>query len=670
MVRRWMLQGRRRKRSLMAYYTDPSTGTTYTSPEVAKQYGVNVPSSVPASSTTIQQQTAAANQASPTLNAGGNYNPPAGTQVNPTGQFTPGGVATPEAIPQQNSAPLNINTPQIQPPTPQVNTSQPNPSTVQVQPGSNAISGNIAPLPSVSPTTSASGQANAGLTAAQASGAAPQNAGAGRSGVQKFTPPSAQPNPVSGAESLLAQSPEYAKWLADVTELNSSQNQSKSLLDFYSQATKEAGIPAINMELVNMKSVIDGTEDDVRKEVQAAGGFATESQVLALSSARNKTLIKNYNTLLDTKKMAQEQINNMVNLASQDRTYAMDAINQKLQIDSQALEIKSKMISAAQEGYNNVIKSVGYTGLLQMLGNDPDSISMAEQTLGFAPGGLNQISNYTQNQSNLKNLADYNITSPYVVTASGEVQNTQTGQGYSDPQQFQQATGMTLDQAGAKGLIKPLGQTKEDKQQSFDNAVKLEGLNIQKQQQSISAGNLGLAREKFQYDQIKDALDAGKLDDATVGKIQASPDYKTISGLLPAVQAIKKYSDLIKENGTYANPITKGKERGELDSAYGNAIAAWKTLAGLGALSGADFELAENAIPKNGFFVNDAKALGSLQTSLDNAVVQAENLTKRLTSLYPKGNEILQAQLDDILVNAHPEKYKVGPDGKVYEITP
>jgi hypothetical protein len=37
---------------------------------------------------------------------------------------------------------------------------------------------------------------------------------------------------------------------------------------------------------------------------------------------------------------------------------------------------------------------------------------------------------------------------------------------------------MTLDQAGAKGLIKPLGQTKEDTQQQFENQIKSANLSL------------------------------------------------------------------------------------------------------------------------------------------------------------------------------------------------
>jgi hypothetical protein len=206
------------------------------------------------------------------------------------------------------------------------------------------------------------------------------------SNVQNSNAPASNPTPLSGIEQQLAEDKGYQQLLADRAEYNSVANQSKSLLDFYNQAVKDSGIPAINAELINSKKIIEGTEDDIRNEVKAVSGFATDSQVLALSSARNKTLIKNYNALLDTKTMAMEQVNNMVNLAGQDRNFALQSVQQKLQIDQQINDYRDKFVNNAKEGFNNVIKAVGYSGLYDSLKNDPSSLAMAERTLGLQPG--------------------------------------------------------------------------------------------------------------------------------------------------------------------------------------------------------------------------------------------------------------------------------------------
>lgn len=427
-------------------YTDPKTGTTYTSPEVAKQNGVDIGNA--SSGIDLATQTLQANQASPTINP-----IPIDTTVpNPaTVNATPS--ATPATPTQPVSGNLNQTAPVI-PATPQTNLQQ-------------------------------------GLKAAQASGPAPQEGGAARSAVANFTPPT--PPSTANIDAQLAQDKGYQQLLADRAEYNNVANQGKSLLDFYNQATKDAGIPALNEQLVNYKKIIDGTEDDIRKEVQSTGGLATDSQILALSSARNKSLIKNYNALLDSKSMAMESINNMVNLASQDRQFALQSISQKMQFDQQINEYRDKFVNNAKEAYANIINAIGYSGLLQSL-HDPSEVALAEKTLGLAPGQLQQIVTAQQSQTNLKTLADYTVTTPYIITASGEVQNSKTGEGYKSPQDFQAKTGMTLDQAGAKGLIKPLGLNKKEVQQEFENKNTLAKLAIDKAQLGVSQYNAQTSR--------------------------------------------------------------------------------------------------------------------------------------------------------------------------------
>lgn len=286
---------------------------------------------------------------------------------------------------------------------------------------------------------------------------------------------SGMPPDTSNIDALLAQDKGYNQLLADRMEYNNTANQSKSLLDFYNQSVTDAGIPGINAELLNSKKIIEGTEDDIRNEVKSVSGFATDSQIMALSSARNKSLIKNYNALLDHKAMAMESINNMVNLASQDREFALQTIQQKMQFDQQIIEYRDKFIKNAAEGYKNVINAIGYDGLLKsLMASDPTghSVALAEKTLGFQSGQLQQIVTQHQAQTNLTNLKDYNVTSPYVITASGEVQNSQNGEAYSSPQDFQAKTGMTLDQAGQKGLLKRLGQSISKQKDQLDMDVK------------------------------------------------------------------------------------------------------------------------------------------------------------------------------------------------------
>jgi len=137
------------------------------------------------------------------------------------------------------------------------------------------------------------------------------------------------------------------------------------------------------------------------------------------------------------------------------------------------------------------------------------------------------------------------------------------------------------------------------------------------------------------------------ISEKVLTKVQSSSEYKTISGILPAIKAIKDYRDSVEKYGSFESFSGKGK--GEKRATYGNAISAWKTLAGLGALSGADFGLAENVIPAGGkLFARNSTQLAQLDAALLNAVGQAEMLTTRMSQINPSASGLLQQQLSDI----------------------
>ncbi len=276
-------------------------------------------------------------------------------------------------------------------------TKQPSPTTINATAGLPGASGpGVIPPPNTPLGAAQSGTPPStfqqGFANVKASGiSAPDSQSSAAPVVQKATP---QPQDTSGVDMALANDKGYQNLLADQKDYNDTKNQQTSLLDFYNKAIKEAGIPAMNTELLNTKKIIDGTETDIRKEVQAANGFATDSQVLALSGARNKQLILNYNNLLDTKNMAMENIKTMVGLEQTDQQTALNQATQKLQIDEQINSYRDKFVANANEGFNKIIGAVGYKGLYNGLMNtDPTgkSLAQAEQTMGLPPGQLQQL---------------------------------------------------------------------------------------------------------------------------------------------------------------------------------------------------------------------------------------------------------------------------------------
>lgn len=244
-----------------------------------------------------------------------------------------------------------------------------------------------------------------GLGTAQASGQpTPTTQGGGSAMVNSATGGATQMPQVNPVDGLLSQDKGYQDLVNLQKEYNNSQNQQKLLTDTYNQMYKDSGIEGIDTELINSKNIIDGTEQDIRNEISAVGGFGTESQVQALAGARNKTLIKNYNTLLQTKQNALDHINTMIGLTGQDRQYAQQQFENSFNIQQQLNNYRDKFVSNAKEGYNAIVSKVGYAGLLQSLNGDPNAISLVEKTMGFVPGGLEQAAAYVEPMSEMDKL--------------------------------------------------------------------------------------------------------------------------------------------------------------------------------------------------------------------------------------------------------------------------
>lgn len=325
-----------------------------------------------------------------------------------------------------------------------VNTSQPHPTLANPLPTVNSP-GTTPPsatpiIPAGQVAANSTPPNAAALSQAQASGPAPQDSGQARIGVQNAlnAPTFYKPDPASeqilnakgeklsyeqykaqGGKGVMGQpnwtdvqpgdpppppnapviqqaldeDPGLQQLLANQKAFNDVIAQRKSLGDEYKSLIKEAGIEQLNTELLNAKNIIDGTEEDLRNEITKAGGFGTESQIQALTLARNKSLIKNYNNLLATKQMALENVNTMIGLASQDRDFALQSMTQKMNLDNEIIKYRDNMKTKATEQYKYLADKMGFDGLLAQTGGDPYYTKLIEKTLGLGAGGLQQLAN-------------------------------------------------------------------------------------------------------------------------------------------------------------------------------------------------------------------------------------------------------------------------------------
>ncbi len=180
----------------------------------------------------------------------------------------------------------------------------------------------------------------------------------------------------------------YTKAVADYIN---PQNQRQSLVDEYQQMSDQLGIPTLKSELLDVNRIMNGTQDDIRSEITAAGGFATESQVQAMTIGRNKSLLKNSQFIQDQLTSAQNELGTMMNLSAQDRTYSEQKMQSSISLLGNVVQIQQSMKKATADNYNNIISKVGYSGLLAMTGSDPHAQSMVESNLGLPSGSLKTL---------------------------------------------------------------------------------------------------------------------------------------------------------------------------------------------------------------------------------------------------------------------------------------
>lgn len=163
---------------------------------------------------------------------------------------------------------------------------------------------------------------------------------------------------------------------------------SMSFKDEFVKLQQEQGIPALNTELMNIRNIMDGTEDDIRNEITKAGGFATDSQVMAISAARNKTLLKQANILQQQLALKEDYVDQLMQFSEKDRATVDKEVQKKLGLTEKLASLQDKITSSAKENYVKIVDRIGYAGLANLLKDDSQGRKMAETALGLPRNAL------------------------------------------------------------------------------------------------------------------------------------------------------------------------------------------------------------------------------------------------------------------------------------------
>ena len=185
---------------------------------------------------------------------------------------------------------------------------------------------------------------------------------------------------------FITQDPFLQQVILSFQQFMSESTQRTSLVEEYQSLLQSSGIQELDTDLLDLKQVIEGAEDDIRQEISAAGGLGTESQVLALTNARNKSLIKNYNALLETRNTKEKYLDNMLNLTIADRQEASQRFDTMMNFGFKIADLQQRMKSNAIAGIERMVNTIGWNGILDSL-ESPYEVGLLERTYGLPSGG-------------------------------------------------------------------------------------------------------------------------------------------------------------------------------------------------------------------------------------------------------------------------------------------
>lgn len=189
-----------------------------------------------------------------------------------------------------------------------------------------------------------------------------------------------------------------------LTTLN--QNPPESFLNYYNNLASTQGIPALDAQAVNLQNIINGTENDVRNEITASGGFATESQVQGIVASRNKVITNQLNAILNLRQSKVDYVNNQVSLYQEDQQTASNRFNQLTGLEDRALTLQNTINNSQfthsldyqkftttqrTAALNDLVKMSAGGGLTNLTQSDIDYYS---QATGIDPS---IIANYGKN---------------------------------------------------------------------------------------------------------------------------------------------------------------------------------------------------------------------------------------------------------------------------------
>lgn len=236
--------------------------------------------------------------------------------------------------------------------------------------------------------------------------------------------------------------PELKKQLADLNAQILSKN-----------ASYEATNTAVEGQAIPM-SLIIGQQAQVRKAQASeigmlqARALGLQGRVQFAQDTANKAVDLKYSYDEDQLKIKKAQLELILPSLSKEEQITANALSRKY------ADEKAKIDAQKTLEKENVKLALDIKA-------DPETFDQIQKAK-TSQEASRIASEFNQKQSNLQDIKNASITSPYV-NKNGEVQDSKTGYAFKDPQDFKNRTGMTLDEAQQRGLISSLKLLNEAK---------------------------------------------------------------------------------------------------------------------------------------------------------------------------------------------------------------
>lgn len=192
-----------------------------------------------------------------------------------------------------------------------------------------------------------------------------------------------------------------------ISQAFSAVNTQKSLREEIMALPEFTERQGLRTELLDMKRIMEGTEDDIREEVQSTGGLATDSQIRALAGARNKNLLKQSNNLIDQLTVLDDYIDQVTTLTKADRDQLQQDFENKLGLGKTMFDMADRMDSAAKENYQAIIRETGYDSLVDSV-SSPQELAQIANSLGMSPQMLMQLGSQKTSAQRAQQLDEMN----------------------------------------------------------------------------------------------------------------------------------------------------------------------------------------------------------------------------------------------------------------------